>query len=62
MFTEEFGTCINGDKIDQAVNDPNRNKSMLSKEHLVKLKKDQHNQLAAQIAAKRAMSTRGFEQ
>ena len=43
MFTEEFGTCINGDKIDQAVNDPNRNKSMLSKEHIVKLKKDQHN-------------------
>jgi len=38
MFTEEFGTCVTNDKIEKAGNDPNRNKSMLSKDHIVKLK------------------------
>ena len=61
MFSDEFGTCINGDTIAKAKNDPNRNKSLLSSEHIIQLKKDQSNNLAAQIAAKRAMSSRGLE-
>lgn len=65
MFTDEFGTCIPGDAIDKATRDPNRNKSMLSKEHLAMLKKEQDNHLqqtvAASIASKRAASSRGLE-
>jgi len=47
MFSDEFGTCINGDTIAKAKNDPNRNKSLLSSEHIIQLKKDQSNNLAA---------------
>jgi|TARA_B110000285_G_C15090838_1_gene598986 hypothetical protein len=40
MFTDEFGTYIPGDIVDKATKDPNRNKSMLSKEHTAMLKKE----------------------
>jgi hypothetical protein len=47
MFSNEFGTCINGDTIVKAQNDPNRNKSLLKSEHIDQFNKDQSNNLAA---------------
>ena len=65
MFTDEFGTCIPGDMLDKATKDPNRNKSMLSREHIALLKREQDNHLqqtvAASIASKRAASSRGLD-
>jgi hypothetical protein len=40
MFTDEFGTYIPGDALEKATRDPNRIKSMLSKEHIALLKKE----------------------
>ena len=59
-FGADFGTTINNDIIMRAGHDPNRTKSLLSKEHMDAVRQEQIK-VAEELAAKRASSSRGIQ-